>query len=86
MDMHSRNQYLKSLRDEYLKSTKKEKGRLLDEAERRTNRCRKYLICKLSPLSDLNSKGPHEKRKRETKYGCEITVAIARIWEIFDNP
>ena len=86
MDMHSRNQYLKSLRDEYLKSTKKEKGRLLDEAERRTNRCRKYLICKLSPLSDLNSKGPHEKRKRETKYGCDITVALARIWEIFDYP
>lgn len=34
--MYSRNQYLKALREEYLKARKKEKGRLLDEAQKRT--------------------------------------------------
>lgn len=57
MDMHSKNQYLKSLREEYLRSAKSQKGRLLDEAAKRTGLCRKYLICKLNPLSELNSKG-----------------------------
>ena len=35
MDMYSRNQYLQNLRLEYLKTkSKKEKGGLLDEAEK----------------------------------------------------
>ena len=45
MDMESRNQYLKQLRVEYLKTrSKKGKGRLLDESEERTRLNRKYLI------------------------------------------
>ena len=41
MDMYSKNQYLKELRSEYLKTkSKKEKGVLLDEAEKRTGLCR----------------------------------------------
>jgi ribosomal protein L29 len=36
MNMESRNQYLKELRSEYLKTkSKKEKGQLLNEAEKR---------------------------------------------------
>lgn len=35
MDMYSRNQYLKELRSEYLKTkSRKEKSKLLDEAEK----------------------------------------------------
>jgi len=86
MDMHSRNQYLKSLREEYLKVSKKKKGLLLDEAEKRTSLSRLYLIRKLSPFSNLEPKEPHEKRKRETKYGSDIKPALARVWEIFDYP
>ena len=86
MDMHSRNQYLKSLRKEYLRVSKKEKGKLLDEAEKRTDLCRKYLIRKLSPLTDLDSKRPHEKRRREATYGSDIKAPLAKVWEIFDYP
>lgn len=86
MDMHSRNQYLKSLREEYPSSTKKNKGQLLDEAEKRTGLSRLYLIRKLNPLIDLGSKKTREKRKRETEYGSDIKVALARVWEIFDYP
>lgn len=52
MDMYSRDQYLKKVREEYLKTRfKKEKARLSDEAEKRSSLCRKYLIRKLKPLS-----------------------------------
>ena len=57
MDMHSRNQYLKQLRIEYLRTeSKKEKGKLLDEAQKRTGLMRKYLIRKLRVLSNLDKK------------------------------
>lgn len=49
MDMYSRNQYLQTLSGKYLKVTKKAKTKLLDEAEKRTGLCRKYLIVKLKP-------------------------------------
>jgi len=48
MNMYSRNQYLKELRTEYLKTKlKKKRGELLDEAGKRTKLNRKYLIDKL---------------------------------------
>ena len=56
MDMYSRDQYLKVIREEYLKKTKLEKGRLLDEAEKRAGLRRKYLIRKLSARSILEKK------------------------------
>ena len=44
MNMQSRNQYLKELRTEYLKTkSKKKRGELLNEAEKRTKLERKYL-------------------------------------------
>jgi len=50
MDMQSRNQYLKELRTEYLRTkSRKKRGKLLDEAEKRTKLNRKYLMDKLKP-------------------------------------
>ncbi|GFP44016.1 hypothetical protein HKBW3C_03145, partial [Candidatus Hakubella thermalkaliphila] len=64
MDMYSRNQYLKEVREEYLKTkSKKEKARLLDEAEKRTSLDRKYLIRKLKPLSNLDKKKEQRKKR-----------------------
>jgi hypothetical protein len=86
VNMHSRNQYLKSLKEEYLRSTKSQKNKLLDEAVKRTGLCRKYLIRKLSPLSDLGPKEPYDRRKRETKYSSDVKAPLAKTWEIFDYP
>jgi hypothetical protein len=47
MDMHSREQYLESLREEYRQGNKKQKKRLLNEARKRTRLNRKVLIRKL---------------------------------------
>jgi len=42
--MHSRKQYLEELRKEYEQAGQLQRGRLLDEAQKRTGMNRKYLI------------------------------------------
>jgi hypothetical protein len=48
MDMHSREQYLERVRNEYRNADKKTKTRLLNEARKRTRLNRKVLIGKLA--------------------------------------
>lgn len=86
MDMKSRNQYLKELRGEYLKTKlRKEKSKLLDEAEKRTNLDRKYLVKKLKSKSNLD-KLVTERKKRTHYYDGQVRVALATCWRIFDHP
>jgi hypothetical protein len=84
--MQSRNQYLVELRTEYLKTkSKKKRGKLLDEAEKRTQLERKYLTQKLKPKSNLD-KLKMERKKKEQHYDNSIKPALVRMWKIFDNP
>ena len=86
MDMYSRNQYLRELRKEYLKTKlKKEKSKLLDEAEKRTGLCRKHLIVKLRPKSNLD-KRKEDRKKRKVYYDNCVKDALVQIWRIFDYP
>ena len=86
MNMTSRNQYLKELRSEYLKTkSKKRRGELLDEAIKRTKLNRKYLIEKLKPKSNLD-KTPLERKKRKQFYDNSMKPALVRMWRIFDFP
>jgi len=82
--MQSRNQYLLELRIEYLKTkSKKKRGALLDEAQKRTKLNRKYLIDKLKPKSNLD-KLLSERKKRKQYYDQEFKIALVRMWKIFD--
>ena len=84
--MKSRNQYLKELRREYLKlRLRKEKSKLLNEAEKRAKLERKYLIKKLRPKSNLD-KEPGERKKRKEIYDGRIKAALVQCWNIFDYP
>ncbi|HEX3034955.1 MAG TPA: transposase [Thermodesulfobacteriota bacterium] len=86
MDMHSRNQYLRQLRIEYLRAkSKKGKGRLLDEARKRTGLNRKYLIRKLRHLSNLDKKKSMPRRRKQL-YDGYVRAALVRCWEVFDYP
>jgi hypothetical protein len=86
MDMYSKNQYLKELRREYLKTkSKREKGRLLDEAEKRTGLNRKYLMEKLRPKSNLD-KRKDERKKRKIIYDGYVKDALVKVWRILDYP
>ncbi len=85
MDMHSRNQYLKTLRDEYWRASKKDKGKLLDEAEKRAGLHRKSLLRKLKPTTNLDQ-SKAERKKRAVTYDGRAISALVDIWQIFDYP
>ena len=74
MDMHSRNQYLKVLRERYLKArTKKEKTQILDEYCRNTGQARKYVIRKIQLGIDLR---PKQRKKRKQTYDGQVTSSV----------
>jgi hypothetical protein len=84
MDMHSREQYLERVREEYRNADKKTKTRLLNEARRRTRLNRKVLIGKLAHPPELRvekKRGP-----RTPAYDSPVRVALIRAWEMFDFP
>jgi hypothetical protein len=84
MDMHSRNEYLKVLREKYLKArTKKDKSLILDEYCGNTGQARKYVIRKIQPGVDLR---PKQRKRRKETYDDQVKVALAKVWEIFDYP
>ena len=86
MNMESRNQYLKELRIEYLKTkSKKKRGELLDEAQKRTKLNRRYLMEKLKSKSNLD-KLESERKRREEYYDGYVKSALAQMWKIFDYP
>jgi hypothetical protein len=86
MNMESRNQYLKELRTEYLKTkSKNRKSKLLKEAEKRTKLCRKHLIVKLRVSSSIDNKKEYRKRRKEY-YDGYVKTALVRCWTIFDRP
>jgi hypothetical protein len=85
MKMASRNDYLHSLQKEYLGLSKKKKGALLDEAEKRTNLNRKCLIRKLSPKYRWSEEKRPRKRRSEY-YNGEVRVPLVKLWQIFDYP
>lgn len=82
--MELRNQYLKVLRERYLKAkAKKEKTQILDEYCRNTGQARKYVIRKMQFGVDLR---PKPRRNRKQTYDGQVTTALAMVWEIFDCP
>ena len=87
MDMDSRNQYLKVLRERYLKArTKKEKAQILDEYCCNTGQARKYVIRKIQPGVELTPKrGRKGKRLMMAKsrqlypgYGRSLTTPVVK--------
>jgi hypothetical protein len=84
MDMHSREQYLERLQEEYRHANKKQRGRLLDEARKRTRLNRKVLIRKLAHPALPKIK--RKRRRRRPTYDAAVIQALVKIWEIFDYP
>lgn len=82
--MHSRNEYLKVIRERYLKAeTKKEKTAILDEYCSNTDQARKYVIRKIQGGVEP---GPKKRKRRKENYDGQISAALVKVWEIFDYP
>ncbi len=84
MDTNSKQQYMKTLREEYLKATKRGKTSILDEYCKRTKEERKYAIKKFCYKVKL--KNPEERKHRPNKYRGEVISTLADMWGIFDHP
>ena len=83
MDMHSRNEYLKVIKENYFKAkTRKEKTELLDEYCRNTGQSRKYIIWKIHQIA-IKAK---QRKRRKERYNAEVKAILAKVWEIFDYP
>ncbi len=65
--------------------SKKKRGELLDEAEKRTALDRKHLVKKLKSKSNLD-KLESKKKKRPSYYDNSIKPALVTLWKIFDHP
>src|SRR5689334_17232653 len=81
--MNARKQYLADLGKEYRRADDVGRGRLLDEAEKRTKLNRKYLI---RILNHPAVPRPHRQRKRKAEYGAAAVTALVAVWEIFEQP
>ncbi len=81
--MESRNQYLSTLLERYLKAEKGQKGRILDEYCRNTGQNRKYVIRKISRMAFGL---PRIKKRRPVIYGPAVRTALERLWRVFDFP
>ncbi len=80
MDVRSRNEYLKVLRERYFRAgTKKEKSRLLDEYCSNTGQSRKYVIRKIRH-EELR---PRRRKKRKQTYDGSVKAALAKMWAFF---
>lgn len=82
--MQSTKQYLIELQKEYLGVGKKEKGLLLDEAQKRTGRNRKYLVYRLSATT--NWRKARKKTIRSNHYPSDLILPLVKLWDIFDHP
>lgn len=84
--MHSRKQYLEELRKDYEQAGQRERGRLLDEAQKRTGMNRKYLIRVLGQQRGPRS-GKRGRRGRPREYGAAaLLTALIAVWEMFEYP
>ena len=81
--MNARKQYLEEVGKEYSRADETGRGRLLDEAEKRTGLNRKYLIRILNhPLRPR----PRKRRRRRAEYGAAVVTALVEVWDIFEQP
>ena len=81
--MNARKQYLEQVGKEYERADEVKRGRLLDEAEKRTGLNRKYLIRVLNhPVAAKTRK----RRRRRAAYGAAVVTALIAVWDIFEQP
>lgn len=70
----------------YLKSNKKEKGRILDEFCFNTGYNRNYAIQIFQAGYDYNRIARKGRKKRKRKYSNEVIQVAIKVWEILDYP
>jgi hypothetical protein len=84
MDMSTKHQLTLKILPRYLKASRKEKTRILDEFCANTGYNRKYVITKLG-IYQMEERARPRRRRRERKYGLEVQKALEKIWKTCDR-
>lgn len=77
---------IKSTKSRYLKSNKKEKGKILDELCNNTGYHRKYASTILQASYDNNRVKREGRKLRKKKYRYDTMVIVIKIWELLEYP
>lgn len=84
MNQEAKEQYMSTLRERYLRASKKGKGEILDEYCRNTGQERKYVIKKFRYT--VKTKAKQERKNRTKHYDGPVRTALITCWTIFDRP
>ncbi len=82
MTRQSIKEYLEAIRGRYLKSSKEEKGKILDEFTQVTHLHRKAAIRLLKPVFESSNK---KRRGRRRKYDSVVIDSLKTAWEASDR-
>ena len=84
--MNTKHQLTLKALPRYLKASRKEKGKILDEYCANTGYNRKYAIWKLNIYQMDDKETPKKRvRRRHRKYGLEVQKALEMIWKACDK-
>lgn len=86
MTTMSKKELISATKARYLKSDKKDKGKILDQFCANTGYARKYAIAILAAGHDNNRVAQMGRKAREKKYGSDIMLIVEKIWELLDFP
>ncbi len=86
MTSMSKKELISAIKPRYLKASKQEKSKMLDEFCQSTGYARKYALAILAAGYDHNRLAKVGRRGRTKKYGHEIMAVIVKIWELLDFP
>jgi len=82
----SKKELLSATKPRYLKASKKEKGKILDEFCHNAGYARKYAIKILAAGYDNNRVARAGRKSRKVKYDYNVLEAVIKIWELLDFP
>jgi hypothetical protein len=85
MDRGSKQQYMETVREQYLKADKKGKGVILDEYCRNTSMDRIYVSRRFNYKAGLKDARVQRKARKEI-YDGAVKSALVVMWKIFDYP
>jgi hypothetical protein len=86
MDMSTKHQLTLKILPRYLKASRKEKGKILDEYCAVTGYHRKYAIWKLKTYQMEEKEYPRKRaRRRDRRYGLDVRKALEFIWRACDR-